>query len=88
MNVIEMTLDVTGARLACLVRKYVLHKSWKKICEAMREHHRSIKRPRKVEKYLQNLEKRLAEVNFLSLTGKYINMLIGPQPQIHRKIAL
>ena len=62
MNMIEKTMEVTGARLACLVRKYVLHKSWKKICEALKEHHKSLKRPRKVEKYLKYMEQRIAEV--------------------------
>jgi hypothetical protein len=63
MTMIEKTLEVTGARLACLVRKYILHKSWKKICEAMKEHNKSLKkRPRKVEIYLQKMEQRIAEV--------------------------
>ena len=62
MNMIEKTIEVTGARLACLVRKYVLHRSWKKICEALKEHHKSLKRPHKVEKYLKYMEQRIAEV--------------------------
>lgn len=62
MTIIEKTMDVTGARLACLVRKYLLHKSWKKICEAMKERHKSNKRPPKVEKYLKNMEQRITEV--------------------------
>ena len=62
---IEKTIEVTGARLACLVRRYMLHKSWKKICEAMKERHKTLKRPRKVEKYLKNMEQRIAEVEYI-----------------------
>jgi hypothetical protein len=63
MTIIEKTMEVTGARLACLVRKYLLHKSWKKICEAMKDHRKTLIRPRKVEKYLKNMEQRITEVN-------------------------
>ena len=62
---IEKTMDVSGMRFAHFVRRYVLHKNWKKICEAMREYHKSTKRPAHVEKYLKIMEQRMKEVKLV-----------------------
>ena len=62
MAVLEQTIEEAGTRLACLARKYLLHKKWKKICAAMKEYRKGFKRPRKVEIYLKNMEQRIIEV--------------------------
>lgn len=62
MTTIEKTLDVSSVKFVCLVKKYVLHKSCKKICEVMKEHYKNSKKSRKVEIYLKNIEERAQEV--------------------------
>ena len=64
-------MEVSGLRFAHFVRRYVLHKNWKKICQAMREYHKSTKRPAHVEKYLKIMEQRMKEVKLIIWVRNY-----------------